>query len=84
MAGYSDEWLDREFKVREALLTGALEAAERQARQQVREALEKAEKDIHWLLEFVVEPEFFPNQGDRQYWHERLAAIAALREGRDA
>lgn len=50
----------------------------------VREALEEAKKDIHWLLEFVVEPEFFPNQGDRQYWHERVAAIAALREGRDA
>ena len=55
--------------------------ADAHARQQVREALGEAQKDIHWLLEFVVEPEFFPNLGDRQYWHERVAAIAAALRG---
>ena len=37
-------------------------------------------KDLHWLDEFVVEPEWFPNEGDRQYWQERRAASSARRE----
>ena len=30
---------------------------------------------IDWLLEFVVEPDEFPNEGDRQWWNEKLHAI---------
>ena len=40
----------------------------------VREVLD----DALWLLEFIVEPEWFPNEGDRQFWQERVRSIAAL------
>ena len=52
-----------------------LNCADAYARQQV----EAAVKEVQWLDEFVVEPEWFPNEGDRQYWQERRAAIRALR-----
>ena len=32
-------------------------------------------EDIAWLIEFVVEPEEFPNEGDRQWWQEKLQGI---------
>ena len=51
-----------------------LNCADAFARQQVEAFREK----IRWLDEFVVEPEWFPNEGDRQYWRERRAAIRAL------
>lgn len=28
-----------------------------------------------WAEEFIVEPEWFPNEGDRQAWRERKAAL---------
>ena len=34
--------------------------------------------ECKWLDEFVVEPESFQNEGDRQWWRERRQA---LREG---
>lgn len=27
---------------------------------------------LGWVLEFVEKPEFFANEGDIQYWNERL------------
>lgn len=33
--------------------------------------------DLRWAAEFVTEPEWFPNEGDRQAWQERLQTIRA-------
>ena len=46
----------------------ALALAEAQARV-------ATQADLAWLDEFVVEPEWFPNEGDRQDWHERRQAL---------
>ena len=43
------------------------------------EQVAQARADLHWLDEFVVEPEWFPNEGDRQFWQERRAAICGRR-----
>ena len=44
----------------------------------IEEQVEAVREEIRWLDEFVVEPGWFPNWGDRQYWRERRAAIRAL------
>ena len=36
----------------------------------------RLEDELRWAVEFVVEPEWFPNQGDRQAWQERLKNLA--------
>lgn len=40
--------------------------------------VERVMQEIQWLDEFVVEPDEFPNDGDRQWWRERLAGIQCL------
>ena len=35
-------------------------------------------ESLTWALEFIQEPEWFPNEGDRQWWQERRASITAL------
>ena len=42
-------------------------------------ALKAFREEIRWLDEFFVEPEWFSNTGDRQYWRERRAAIRHLK-----
>ena len=42
------------------------------------EQRERLLAECKWLDEFVVEPESFQNEGDRQWWRERRQA---LREG---
>jgi hypothetical protein len=32
---------------------------------------------LQWLDEFVIEPEYFPANGDRQWWQEKRQAIRA-------
>jgi len=43
--------------------------------------------DLSWAMEYVVEPEWFPNEGDRQYWHGQFSRLADPEaqdgEGRD-
>jgi len=33
---------------------------------------------LKWLDEFVIEPEYFPGDGDRQWWREKRQSIAAI------
>ena len=33
--------------------------------------------ELAWLLNFVEEPEWFPNEGDAQWWRERMSRLRA-------
>ena len=40
--------------------------------------LAEAVEIASWLNEFIIEPQFFPNEGDSIYWHETLAHARAF------
>ena len=37
--------------------------------------IDSLQKEIEWASEYIVEPDWFPNEGDRQQWRERRAAL---------
>ena len=47
---------------------------------QLSQQLAAAVEAIAWLNEFVVEPEYFPAEGDRYWWQEKRAALAKIGE----
>lgn len=34
---------------------------------------------LSWAIEFITEPEWFPNEGDRQWWQERYQSCLTER-----
>ena|SRR3990167_4268823 len=56
-----------------------LAAAQSALAEKERELL-AARKLLLWANEFIIEPEWFPNEGDRQFWRERRSALSAGEE----